>query len=105
MTNDVKTVPKVCLCEVPNAPKDAAGKIKGNVCQSCQGVIPPIGTDPRREVASLLIQVQGTMSGLTFQSETERAEFASYLRRTLPESWRQKLLGWQNNRACAKIKG
>lgn len=95
----------ICQCEIPSLPKNASGVVKGNVCQNCQGKVPEPGTDPRREIASLLIEVQGTMGALDFTDDQECAEFVAYLRRTLREGWRQKLLGWRNNRRCAKMQG
>lgn len=86
----------ICMCDVPNLWEDNKGK-KTNMCKDCGGRLPEPGTDPRREIGSLLIQVQGVMHSLDFKSEREQAEFAAHMSKTLGESWRQSLLTWRAN--------
>ena len=50
------------------------------------------------EEGRLLIHVEGVIQELDFTDSNECDEFLKHLNKTLYESWRQKLLGWRNNR-------
>lgn len=90
-------MPEICQCEIPNVYESLKGD-KGNVCKDCGGKVPAPRTDPRREIGSLLIRVQGVMGELDFRDDKEQAEFAAHMNATLQESWRQGLLTWRANR-------
>lgn len=93
---------KPCECENPNPPKNAQGKVQGNVCKECGGKILTTA-EKARELGTLHVRLDRALANLPVEGE-ELGEFIAHMVGAIDENVKHKFQIWSHNRRVAKRK-